>query len=126
MRNKEIISKIWEELGSNSNSKYNNIHEMAGDIVFKLVNEVMKKESTDNLTTVLIGLNGLRCHFENLELVKNPPLTTQQTSKFPKNMIPVPNKNDISKNKNFFSNFSGQGPSSSKFVALSKENPKCD
>lgn len=71
--------------------KYKDIHEMIGDMAGNLIQEVIKKESTDNLTVVIIGLNGLKCYLDNIEIINNTAMTAQQVNKNQKNISNIEN-----------------------------------
>lgn len=60
---------------------------MIGDMAGNLIQEVIKKESTDNLTVVIIGLNGLKCFLDNIEIINSTAMTAQQVNKNQKNIV---------------------------------------
>lgn len=79
-KNKEIISVLWERM-NNSNATYSSLHEMTGDLSGHLIKEVLRRESTDNLTVVVIALNGLKSHYNNAEIIQNTAQTAQLVKK---------------------------------------------
>lgn len=89
-------SIIWNRLKKEENAKFSSIHQMTGDIAGNLLNEVIKKESTDNLTSVIIALNGLKCFYQNTEIINNTAMTIQNIK--PNKFIPIP-KQDEKENK---------------------------
>lgn len=111
LRNKEIMNIIWDRLNLKEDissidqvkSRYNSIHEMTGDIAGNLIKEVLKRESTDNLTAVVISLNGLKRFYENTGVVNNNAFTVQQISKTQKEIKPQEKKEE--KNSNILSKF---------------------
>lgn len=110
-KNKELIRSIWERMNLSIN--YKSLHEMTGDISGFVINEVLNRETTDNLTVVVISLNGLKCHFSNTEIIYNTAKTAQQVNKIPKPIIS--NKNNLKEidSKSIIQSFNTKNKSSS-------------
>lgn len=96
MKNKELLKVIWNRISKHESSMYNSAHEMTADAASHLVSEVLLKDSTDNLTGVIIGLNGIKRLFNSIDVVNNNSKTVQQQSKSNKS-IPVTQKSEVSK-----------------------------
>lgn len=89
-KNKELIAHLWERMNSGSDS-YSSLHEMTGDLSGCLIKELLRREATDNLTVVVIALNGLKSHFNNTEIIQNTAQTAlfNQTAKFQDSVINI-------------------------------------
>lgn len=99
-KNKEIISVLWERM-NNSNATYSSLHEMTGDLSGHLIKEVLRRESTDNLTVVVIALNGLKSHYNNAEIIQNTAQTAQLVKKQKSSFVSIANNsNNINNNVN--------------------------
>jgi len=72
---------IWNRINSGIN--YSTMHEMIGDMSGYMINQVLKKDSSDNLTLVFIALSGIKSHFNNSEIIHHTAATAQQ-AKVPK------------------------------------------
>lgn len=96
MKNKEILKVVWNRIMKHESGVYKSVHEMTGDATSHLLNEVLQRDSTDNLTGVIIGLNGITRLFNSNEAVANNSKTVQQQSKSCKS-IPVAQKTEASK-----------------------------
>jgi hypothetical protein len=72
---------------------------MTGDISGYLINEVLKLDSTDNLTVVVIALNGLKCFYNNSEIILNTANTAQQSNKTQKQIIISQKTEDLKDNE---------------------------
>ena len=53
LKNREVIEKIWKEINNNN---YPDIHNLSGYCVESLIRECLKKDSSDNLTAILLSL----------------------------------------------------------------------
>ena len=53
LKNKEVIEKIWKDINSNN---FPDIHHLSGYCVESLIGECLKKESSDNLTVIMLSL----------------------------------------------------------------------
>ena len=80
LKNKDINDCIWDEI---KKKKFGDIHNMAGYCVEKLVNKCIAKDSTDNLTAIMICLKTYESmkhiessipQTENIEQIKNKKL----------------------------------------------------
>ena len=123
MKNKDISETIWRSM--NIPKQFRNINEMLGHGTDQLMKETISRESTDNLTSVLIALNGMKCHFDKSEVVKSTFQTAEQTNKLPKSIIS--NNNDlksIEKKQDFINkNFASSNRTSNnqdKFIIVNK------
>jgi hypothetical protein len=103
----------------NHSINYKSLHEMTGDISGYVINEVLNRETTDNLTVVVIALNGLKCHFSNTEIIYNTAKTAQQVNKIPKPIIS--NKNNLKEidSKSIIQNFTKNKSSSTSRLVIS-------
>lgn len=119
---------IWDRLKKDTEPLpiFKDLHEMTGDIVGNLLIEVMKT-STDNLTAVIISLNGLRSFFDNSNIINNTANTVQQVSKQQKSIIinVAKGKEDVEKQP-LFNKFNKSNTSNNKLFLvkpkIEKEN----
>lgn len=96
LNNKKLDEKVKFDI-TNSTSKYKNLHELTGDMAGYLIQEVLKSESSDNLTAVIISLNGLKQFYENESItIINANTAQVYNNKINKNLkgnITINNKN---------------------------------
>ena len=69
MLNNEIVQMVWETL-HREKGKYKNLHEFCGLAVENIMKLAFHKKTLDNITVVLVALEGLERYFEKLELPK--------------------------------------------------------
>jgi hypothetical protein len=116
---------IWDRLKKDTEPLpiFKDLHEMTGDIVGNLLIEVMKT-STDNLTAVIISLNGLKSFFDNSNIINNTANTVQQVSKHQKSIIinVAKGKEDVEKQP-LFNKFNKSNTSNNKLFLV---KPKID
>ena len=59
MSNEEVVNAAWYIYKNKAKDKNYNIHELSGDACDIIIKYGMEKETTDNLSCIIIGLEGL-------------------------------------------------------------------
>ena len=70
LKNQDIIDCIWKEIKT---KKFEDIHNMAGFTIEKLINKCMSQDSTDNLTVIMVCLK----NYEKLKIIETPAPQTE-------------------------------------------------
>ena len=70
LKNQDIIDCIWKEIKT---KKFEDIHNMAGFTIEKLINKCMSQGSTDNLTVIMVCLK----NYEKLKINETPAPQTE-------------------------------------------------
>lgn len=79
MSNCDIIQIVWETLSRDQN-KYRNIHEFCGLAVENIMKLAFHKKTLDNITVVMIALEGLENYFSKIE--QSRPTTQGSTQAY--------------------------------------------
>ncbi len=120
LKNKEIIESLWKTIRLPENSNIFDIHNFNGILVQSLIDLCLRRNSTDNLTSVIISLKN---NFLNREeyIMTDYVSQTTQPNKIPK-LIRTENNN----NKDVNNKFTSQNQVLSKIIKSSntKINPQ--
>jgi protein phosphatase 2C family protein 2/3 len=92
MKNKEIIETLWKSVNALNYSEkiatYKDIHNLSGIIIEDLIEECLRRKSTDNLTTVIISLKSdFNRDFENVLSTQKNISQTTLLNKIPKSIL---------------------------------------
>lgn len=69
MNNAEIVEMVWDTF-TREKGKYRTLHEFCGLAVENIMKLAFYKKTLDNITVVLVALDGLEKHFSQLDLNK--------------------------------------------------------
>ena len=104
------MSSIWDRLNKHID-KYNELNTVIGDMSGFLINEILERNGSDNLTVVIVVLKGFKNYFENTETFKHKQNTAQPENK---NNKLIPNKDNSEVNlesiEKYFTIFNKQFP----------------
>lgn len=70
LSNEEIVNAAWLVFKNRGKEKNYDIHELSMEACDFIMKCAMEKESTDNLSCIVLGLEGLDKHLKNVELKK--------------------------------------------------------
>ena len=90
MQNSEIISIVWDTLRRDE-GKFKNIHEFCGLAVENVMKLAFYKKTLDNITVVMVALEGLERYFAQKELQMN-----ESSSVLNKTLMPDSRRNKVS------------------------------
>ena len=89
LKNQDIIDCIWKDIKT---KKFSDVHNMAGFTIESLINQCLKKDSTDNLTAIMICLKT----YEKLKIIETPQPQTENIDLAKKRRLNISNNNRIS------------------------------
>ena len=70
LSNKEIVDAAWMVFKHRGKNKNYDIHELSMEACDLVIKYAMEKQSTDNLSCIVIGLEGVDKYLKNIELKK--------------------------------------------------------
>ena len=70
LSNKEIVDAAWMVFKHRGKNKNYDIHELSMEACDLIIKYAMEKQSTDNLSCIVIGLEGVDKYLKNIELKK--------------------------------------------------------
>ena len=70
LSNQEIVDAAWMVFKHRGKNKNYDIHELSMEACDLVIKYAMEKQSTDNLSCIVIGLEGVDKYLKNIELKK--------------------------------------------------------